>query len=201
MIFEKLNFPLNFTFKISTLANDFTIEDSLGNSIGYVRQKMFKLKEDVIIYDSDKKNKELVRIKADRWLDFNASYSISDAKMENKYGRLARKGMKSIWKAHYDIIDDSEQLKFHITENNPFVRILDGLVGEIPIVGYFTGYIFNPTYSVKDKSGKEYFKLKKMPSFFGRKFRLEKISDIDSRNETLVVLSLFMMMLLERMRG
>jgi hypothetical protein len=49
--------------------------------------------------------------------------------------------------------------------------------------------------------GKEYFKLKKMPSFFGRRFQLDRLIDIDDEEESLVILSLLMMTLLERARG
>ena len=40
---------------------------------------------------------------------------------------------------------------------------------------------------------KEIYCLKKMPSFFGRKFQLDQINDIADEDETLVVLSLMMM--------
>ncbi|MBT0550801.1 LURP-one-related/scramblase family protein [Riemerella anatipestifer] len=201
MVLKNLNYPLDFKFKLTTLASDFNITDKNGNYVAYVRQKMFKLKEDVVVYNDEKKEQELFRIKADRWLDFNASYSMLDIVNNKLYGRLARKGMRSIWKAHYDIIDENNQLKYSISEDNAFVKILDSFVGEIPILSFFTGYLFNPSYSVKDASGKTYFQLKKMPSFFGRKFQLNRMLDIDDEEETLVVLSFLMMVLLERLRG
>ena len=40
-----------------------------------------------------------------------------------------------------------------------------------------------------------------MPSFFGRKFQLDQINDIEDEEETLIVLSLMMMVLLERATG
>ena len=46
MVLNNLNYPLDFKFKISTLASDFNITDKNGNYVAYVRQKMFKLKED-----------------------------------------------------------------------------------------------------------------------------------------------------------
>ena len=76
---KNLNYPLDFKFKITTLASDFNITDRDGKHIAYVRQKMFKLKEDVVVFSDEEKSAELFRIKADRWLDFNASYSITGA--------------------------------------------------------------------------------------------------------------------------
>ena len=105
MILKNLNYPLDFKFKIITLSSDFNITDRHGNYVAYVREKMFKLKEDVIVFNDESKSQELFRIKADRWLDFNASYSMTDLSTHKTFGRLARKGMRSIWKSQYDIID------------------------------------------------------------------------------------------------
>ncbi|CAD7800516.1 hypothetical protein CHRY9390_00641 [Chryseobacterium aquaeductus] len=78
MILNNLNYPLDFKFKITTLASDFNISDKNGKPVAYVRQKMFKLKEDVIVFNDETKAKELFRIQANQWIDFNASYSIKD---------------------------------------------------------------------------------------------------------------------------
>lgn len=201
MILKNLNYPLDFKFKITTLSSDFNITDRHGNYVAYVREKMFKLKEDVIVFNDESKSQELFRIKADRWLDFNASYSMTDLSTHKNFGRLARKGMRSIWKSQYDIIDGNEKIKFQINEDNAWIKIWDSFVGEIPIIGMFTGYFLNPSYTVKDASGKEYFKLKKMSSLIGRRFQLDRLIDIDDEDESLVILSFLMMVLLERERG
>lgn len=56
MVLKNLNYPLNFTFKITTLSSDFNITDRNGNYVAYVRQKMFKLKEDVIVFNNETKS-------------------------------------------------------------------------------------------------------------------------------------------------
>ena len=200
MILNNLNYPLDFKFKITTLASDFNITDKHGKSVAYVRQKMFKLKEDVIVFNDESKTKELFRIQANQWIDFNASYSIKDT-IGKSFGRLARKGVRSIWKSTYEVLDENDKAKFTVAEDNAWVKFFDGMVGEIPVIGMFTGYFLNPSYTVKDIDGKEYFKLKKMPSMFGRRFQLDRLIDIDDEDESLVVLSLLMMVLLERARG
>ena len=201
MILQNLNYPLDFKFKITTLSSDFNITDKNGNYVAYVRQKMFKLKEDVIIFNDETRSRELFRIQANQWIDFNASYSITDLENGKIFGRLARQGMRSLWKSHYDVLNENSALKYQISEDNAWVKVLDGFIGEIPIVGMFTGYFLNPTYTVKDAAGKEYFRLKKMPSLIGRRFQLDRLIDIDDEDESLVVLSLLMMVLLERERG
>lgn len=197
---QNLQYPLFLKFKISTLSSDFTITDNTGNSLAYVRQKMFKLKEDVVVFSNESRTQENFRIKANQWIDFNSSYGITDNTGKN-LGKIARKGMRSIWKATYNIIDSNDQQKYKVQEENAWVKVFDGLVGEIPIIGMFTGYFLNPSYIVHDNNGKEIYRLKKLPSFFGRKFQLDKINDIADEEETLVVLSLMMMVLLERAKG
>ena len=89
MILQNLNYPLDFKFKITTLSSDFNITDKNGNYVAYVRQKMFKLKEDVIIFNDETRSRELFRIQANQWIDFNASYSITDLENGKTFGRLA----------------------------------------------------------------------------------------------------------------
>ena len=201
MILKNLNYPLDFKFKITTLASDFNITDRNGNYVAYVRQKMFRLKEDVIVFSDESRTKELFNIKANQWIDFNASYVMTDLLTGKKFGSLARKGVRSIWKARYDIIDEKDKPIYQINEDNGWIKVFDSFLGEIPILGMLTGYFLNPSYTVKDNAGKEYFRLKKMPSLVGRRFQLERLIDIDDEDESLVVLSFLMMVLLERARG
>ena len=201
MILKNLNYPLDFKFKITTLASDFNITDRNGNYVAYVRQKMFRLKEDVIVFSDESRTKELFNIKANQWIDFNASYMMTDLLTGKKFGSLARKGVRSLWKARYDIIDEKDKPIYQINEDNGWIKVFDSFLGEIPILGMLTGYFLNPSYTVKDNAGKEYFRLKKMPSLVGRRFQLERLIDIDDEDESLVVLSFLMMVLLERARG
>jgi len=197
---QNIQFPVHFSFKISTLSNDFVASDAKGQTIAYVRQKMFKMKEAVNVYNNESKSQELYTIKANKWLDWSAAYAIYDA--GGRYlGKVARKGWKSMWKAEYLIIDQNDEQQYKVQEESAFVRMADSVLGEIPVLGFFTGYLFNPTYNVTDNAGKTVVKLKKSPSFFGRKFDLEKTAEIDQDDKERVMLSLMMMILLERRRG
>ena len=197
---QNIQFPVNFEFKISTLANDFKATDASGKTIAYVRQKMFKLKEDIQIFSDESRTKENYRIKADKWLDFSTAYSFYDERNTN-FGKVVRKGWRSIWKAQYQIIDESKKHQYSISEENAWVKVLDSLLGEIPVLGMFTGYVFNPSYIVENMNGKPIIELKKQASFFGRKFELTKLGELDADDDDRVMLSLMMMILLERRRG
>ncbi|WP_300670774.1 hypothetical protein [Soonwooa sp.] len=198
---KNLQYPLDFKFKITTLASDFTITDRTGQMLAYVRQKIFKIKDNVQVFDNEDKTRVLYTIQANKWIDFNASFAITDPNTNTEIGKIARKGMRSFWKATYNILDNRGENLFTVTEENPWIKFWDSLVGELPIIGMFTGYFLNPTYVVKDQNGQAIFKLKKMPSFFGRRFQLDRLVDIPDDQETLCALSLMMMILLERARG
>lgn len=198
--FKEFDFPITFQFKIGTLANDFVAQDAHGKTIAYVRQKMFKLKEAIMIYSEESKTNLLYKINADRIIDFNASYSFTDAS-DNTLGRVGRKGMKSLWKANYEIFDHNNDHAYSIGEENPWSKVFDALMSEVPLLGIFTGYLFNPKYGVKNAEGKTIVRLAKQPSFFGRKFRMEKLDDLREGDSERIMLALMMMVLLERRRG
>lgn len=193
-------YPLNFQFKVTSLANDFNVKDANGNSLAYVRQKMFKLKEAISVFSNENRSELLYKINADRIIDFNASYSFTNAD-EEIIGRIGRKGAKSILKAHYEIFNKDNKQEFVINEENPWAKVGDAVLGEIPVVGMFTGYFCNPRYAVKRVDGTIIARLSKEASFMGRKFKLEKLSELNEGEGERMVLAIMMMSLLERRRG
>jgi len=193
-------YPLNFKFKISTLSNDFVITDANNNIVSYVKQKMFKLKEDILCYQDESKSKVIYRIKANKWLDFSATYAFFNDQ-EVEIGKVARKGRASIWKATYEVMDAAGNNDFTIREENPWTKIIDALISQIPIVGMFTGLMFNPSYLVTNNANEQIMRFKKNSSFFGRSFSLDKLTNVENQQEERIVLSLMMMVLLERRRG
>lgn len=193
-------FPITFEFKIGTLANDFTAKDANGATIAYVKQKMFKLKEAISVFSNETQADVLYTIAADRVIDFNASYAFKN-KSGNELGKVGRRGKKSLLKAHYNIFDKNNQQEYTITEENPWAKVGDAVLGEIPLVGMFTGYLFNPKYIVTDSKNEIIVRLSKEPSFFGRRFKLEEVGKLKAGDDEGVMLSLMMMSLLERRRG
>lgn len=195
-----LNFPIQLTFNIGTLSNDFTARDADSRTVAFVKQKLFKLKEDISIYADESKAELLFNIKADRWIDFSAAYSITHTD-GSELGKIARKGWRSLWKAKYLLIDQHQKEQFTIEEENGWVKVWDNLLGEIPIIGLLTGYFFNPSYAVMNLDGEKVARLKKQASFFGRKFEITKLTDMDNDDDERVMVGLMMMVLLERRRG
>ena len=197
---QDLKFPIKFIFKISSLSNDFTAIDADNKTVAYVRQKMFKLKEDIVIYNDESKSRELYFIKADKWIDFSTVYSFTDH-LGKAVGKIGRKGWSSLWKAKYEIFDKQNEFKFLVREENGWVKVIDSLVGEVPILGMLTGYLFNPTYKVTNNNDEIVARLSKEPSFWGRKFEVTKLKELDGADDDCIMLGLMMMILLERRRG
>ena len=197
---NKLQFPLNLTFKIGTLSNDFVIADANGMAIAYVRQKMLKLIEEIDVFSDESRNEKNYIIKANKWLDFSASYVFKDRNGKD-VGHIARKGWASIWKASYDIFDETHLKGLHVREENPWAKVFDALLSEVPIVNLLTGYVFHPSYAVTRPDGKIIARLRKVQSFFERRFAIEKLAEFEKGEEERILLGLMMMILLERRRG
>ena len=197
---KNIQFPVQFTFKIGTLSNDFLVEDAMGNDIGYVRQKMLKMIDEVVVYDNDLKSNILFTIKANKWIDFSATYTFTNH-LGQEIGRIGRKGWASIWKARYEIFDEKANQDLLIQEENGWIKVADAILSEIPILGLFTGYLFNPSYMVTRPDGTEVIRLKKQASLVGRRFLLEKLNNFEPGEEERVILGLMMMILMERRRG
>ncbi|MCC5635802.1 hypothetical protein LC593_08025 [Nostoc sp. CHAB 5844] len=194
-----MQYPLELTFKFWALAPQISIVNAQGNLAFYVKQKLFKLKEAITIFADGEQTTPLYYIKADRIIDFSARYEFSDTNGTN-IGAVKRRGLKSIWRSRYDIFNgDSTYLT--IQEKNPWVKVADALFAEIPIVGIFTGYVFNPVYLVSRADGTVVMRLEKIPTFLSRKFTIKAVDQISDREEQQILLSLIMMLLLEKNRG
>lgn len=197
---NKLQFPLDLTFKINTLSNDFVTQDANGITVAYVRQKMLKLIDEIQVYTDESRSELIYTIKANQWLDFSASYAFTDAKGKD-IGRVARKGWASLWKANYDIFDEQQIKQLFVREENPWAKVFDTLLSEVPFLNLLTGFFFHPTYSVARPDDTKIARLSKVSSFFGRKFVIEKLAEFEKGEEERILLGLMMMILLERRRG
>jgi hypothetical protein len=78
---------------------------------------------------------------------------------------------------------------------------MDRLFSEIPIIGLFSGYVFNPAFVVMRSDSTILMSLEKPPSFFSRKFTIKQLNQLSEQEEMQALLSLLMMILLERSRG
>ncbi len=194
-----MNYPLQLSFEVLSIGRKLSVIDAAGNLSFFVKQKAFKLKESVTVFaDADQKF-PLYELTADRVIDFSASYHFKDT-TGSHVGTVRRKGMKSLWRARYDIVNGGGP-GLTIQEGNPWTKVFDALFCEIPIVGMFSGYVFHPEYIVAREDGTAVMRLKKEPAFFQGKFSIEKLGAVSDDEEKRILLSLIMMVLLEKQRG
>ena len=194
-----MNYPLQVSFKILAIAQQLSVVEPNGNLVFYVKQKAFKLKEAVTVFADQEQTQPLYTINASKILDFSASYQFAD-RAGAPLGSVRRRGMKSLWKAHYDIYD-GESPVMTINEESAWTKVFDSLLGEVPLLGMFSGYFFHPAYLVKRPDETIVMRMQKQPAFFEGKFIIEKRAEMNEREELRAVLSLIMMILLERRRG
>lgn len=194
-----MDYPLEFRFKLLALAPQIQVKDAGGALRMHVRQKLFKLKEAVTVFADEQQQVQLARIEADRILDFNARYRFTSATGES-LGEVRRKGARSLWRAHYEI-HGADGLLFTLEERNPWAKVGDGLLSDVPIVGLFSGFVFHPSYAVKRPDGAEVLRITKRIAFFEGRFSVERLSALSTDEESAALLATLMMLLLERQRG
>lgn len=196
-----MHFPVELKFKIAALSPQISVIDGNGQLQLYVKQKLFKLKESVKVYADAGQSQLLYEINADRVIDFSAKYHFIDAN-GIEIGSVKRKGRRSLWKAHYEIYDENGLVVSEIHEENGWVKVLDGIFGELPVIGILSGYIFNPSYAVSHAiSGNTVVRVTKKPALFESSFVIEEAVDISEAAEIRTILAILMMTLLERSRG
>ena len=125
-----MNYPLELSFKLVALAPQIFVRDSTGQEVCYIKQKLFKLKEAVKVFTDSSQTTELCDIKADSIIDFSATYNFIDAD-GNPFGAVRRKGMRSLWKAHYQLTQNGD-VAFEINEENGWVKVMDSVFSSIP---------------------------------------------------------------------
>lgn len=195
-----MQYPLEMRFKIMAIAPQIKVTDASGETVCYVKQKLFKLKEAVNVFRDESQQVLLCQIKADRVIDFSANYHFYDAGGE-ALGGLRRKGMRSLWRAHYELLDEHDQHLATIQEENPMTKVVDSLLGEVPLLGAFSGYLFHPKYLMSSLQEQPLIRLTKQAAFLEGKYQLTKLAELDPVDELRSLMGFLMMTLLERNRG
>ena len=197
-----MQYPLTLSFKIIALAPQIFIRDAQGQELLYVKQKLLKLKEKIHVFSDSGQSRELYELGADRILDFSPRFTFRDT-TGRVVGAVKRQGARSLFKASYEIFGPDDRPIARIEEENGWIKLLDALIGEIPILGAFTGYFLNPKYRVVDlTSQRQMLRVTKHRSFLESRFEIERLeATLGEGAETAVLLAVLVMVLLERERG
>mgnify|MGYP006282504037 FL=1 len=91
-------YPLELSFKVLGFAPQIFLRDAEGNTLFYVRQKLFKFREEIEVFADADKAAHLFNINADKIIDFSARYHFSLPNDGERFGSVKRHGMRSIWR-------------------------------------------------------------------------------------------------------
>jgi uncharacterized protein YxjI len=195
-----MSYPLTIRFKILAIARQISVEDANGQLLLYVKMKAFKLKEAVTVFADEAQTRPLYLINADRVIDFSATYHIKDMQ-GMPLGAIRQQGMRSFWRARFQILR-GEQVLFTIGEENPWAKMGDAFLGELPLIGLLSGYLFHPKYLISSAGGNPVIRITKQPAFLEGRFKFDRLgTPLSPEDERLVLLSSLMMVLVERRRG
>lgn len=195
-----MEYPLHLEFKKFALTNQVAVTDATGQLVMYMKQKAFTWKDTFTIFADAEQQRPLYMLRADRVMHFSASFLITDAD-GHVLGSVRRHGMRSLWKTHYEVVRD-EHVVLDLREANPWVKVIDGVVGEIPLIGMIlTGYLFHPAYVVTRRDGTLVMRMEKKAALLQGRFDIDKHAAMDATEEGLALLALLMLASLERARG
>ena len=198
-----MRFPLEVRFRLLALAAKVAVYDATGALRYFMRQKAFKLKEDVTVYADEAETSPVAHIRADRVIDFSAQYHITDASGA-PLGVVRRRGRASLWRATYEVARDGVPL-FTIREANPWVKVLDGLFQQLPFVGLLAGYVLHPRYVVRRAGQADddaaALRIRKEAALFEASYVLSDPAGLSGPDAELVVFATLMALVLERTRG
>ncbi|UCF07560.1 MAG: hypothetical protein JSW28_07900 [Thermoplasmata archaeon] len=92
--------------KVLTIWNKYWVEDANKKILGFSKQKMFKLKEDIRIYTDEKMTTELFRIKQQEILDIWGTFAVIDSQTNTILGYIKRKALMSTFAwDEWDVLD------------------------------------------------------------------------------------------------
>ena len=118
--------------QVFALAGKFRFYDPSGKLVLFSQQKMFKLLEDIRVYAHEEKTQEVLMIKARQIVDFSAAFDVVDSATGQKVGALRRKGLASILRDEWEVLDVGDNVIGKLFEDSMGLalvrRFLTGLV-------------------------------------------------------------------------
>jgi uncharacterized protein YxjI len=102
----------------------FRISNAQEQPVLYSEMKAMKLKEDIRVYADEGKTREVLVIKARQILDISATYDVWDSQSQNKVGALRRKGLKSLVRDEWSMLDANDQVIGKIQEDSLVLALL-----------------------------------------------------------------------------
>lgn len=106
----------------------FEVYDATGQVVLFANMKAFKLKEDIRLYEGENMQTELLLIAARRVLDISSEYDVTDSQTGQKVGVLKRKGLKSMVRDEWILMDPMDQPIGSIREDSTAMALIRRIV-------------------------------------------------------------------------
>lgn len=116
----------------SFLGNTFRIFDTAGALQFYIKQKAFKLREELNVFADEAQQVKRLTIKARSISDFSGGYEIQDAATGETLGVGKRHGLKSLFKDEWSILDDTDTPKGKVVETGGIMILIRKFLTFIP---------------------------------------------------------------------
>ena len=114
--------------QVFALTGKFRFYDPNCNLVMFSEQKMFRLREDIRVYADDSKTQEVLTIKARQIIDFSAAYDVVDSAAGQKVGALRRKGLRSILRDEWEVLDAGDNVAGRLFEDSVGLALLRRLL-------------------------------------------------------------------------
>lgn len=95
--------------QVFALTGKLRLYNPRGELVLFVEQKLLRLKEDIRIYSDESKAQEVLLIRARTIVDFSAAYDVIDPADGTTVGVLRRKGLKSMLRDEWDVLDAGDR--------------------------------------------------------------------------------------------
>jgi len=93
----------------SFLERQFRVWTADGQMVMYIKHPMLKLREEFMVYADEAQTQPLLKVKSAQVIAINFNYEITDATTGQSYGSVQKKGLKSILRDKFILLDPAGQ--------------------------------------------------------------------------------------------
>jgi uncharacterized protein YxjI len=104
--------------KVMTVGNKYWIEDHQQNILGFSKQKLLKLKEDIRIYSDESMTAELFRIQQEQIMDVWGTFAVIDSVTSTKLGFIKRGFLSEFGRDAWEVLNQHQQVIGRIFEQS-----------------------------------------------------------------------------------
>ncbi|MFQ5944404.1 MAG: hypothetical protein ACE5JF_12710 [Anaerolineales bacterium] len=188
-----MQYPLELRYKTTEREPQVSVADATGNLVFIMNHTPSEDGSAALVYADAERSTLRYIISPDWILDFSAQYHFADHDGQ-LLGSVRRDGERSLWRTRFEIMNGGPP-NLQIREENSLAKFMDAIMGEIPLVG---AVIPRLVYLVRAEDGATLVRIEKQPQLFESRFKIEKQSEIDQSEETRILLSLLILVLIEQ---